>query len=286
MQMTAALELEAVRAFILVAELGSFTLAAETLLTTQSSVSLRIKRLERAVGHRLIERTPRHVRLSAEGSAFLQPARELLNAHNRAAAVFRNGRQRLAVGVSDHVAGPELPRIIANLNEEYPELLIDLRIGSSDDLLRGFDRRELDVVVVRFRTDRPEGQVLAEEKFGWFAAANWRHKPDDPLPIAIMPEPCGVRIVALQLLDRAGIPWRESFIGGGVTAGAPAGGGRNPPLRNFERLVHQFIQFLKRLIPIQFLRAFFFIFHPKLVEMIDVFFKPLPQPFLLQRIQG
>jgi DNA-binding transcriptional LysR family regulator len=70
-------------------ELGSFTRAAETMRrTTQAAVSLKLKRLEERLGWRLVERTARYVQLSARGAAFLERARELLEVHDRALAVF------------------------------------------------------------------------------------------------------------------------------------------------------------------------------------------------------
>ena len=66
------LDLDAVQSFIRIAELGSFTRAAEAMRTTQSAVSLKLKRLEERLGCRLIERTPRYVELSARGAAFLE----------------------------------------------------------------------------------------------------------------------------------------------------------------------------------------------------------------------
>ena len=58
-----ALDLEAVRAFIRIAELGSFTRAAESLQTTQAAISLKLKRLEERLDFRLVERTPRRLSL-------------------------------------------------------------------------------------------------------------------------------------------------------------------------------------------------------------------------------
>ncbi|MBN3814779.1 LysR family transcriptional regulator, partial [Paraburkholderia sp. Ac-20347] len=60
------LDLDAVRAFVLVAELRSFTRAADALDTTQSAVSLKLKRLESHLGRQLLERTPRVVRLAPD----------------------------------------------------------------------------------------------------------------------------------------------------------------------------------------------------------------------------
>lgn len=216
------LDLDAVDAFVRIADLGSFTRAAETLGTTQAAMSLRLKRLEQRLGCRLVERTPRYVELSAQGAAFLGPARALLEAHERALAALAVTRQRMTIGISDHVAGPELPALIARMNAQDPQLIIEIRIGSSGDLLQSFDRRELDTVIVRLHAGRSDGEHLADEQFGWFAAPKWRHRAGEPLPLATMAEPCGVRALAGRLLDEAGVPWTETFVGGGVTAVAAA----------------------------------------------------------------
>src|SRR4051795_5070023 len=217
-----ALDLDAVHAFIRIAELGSFTLAAEAMRTTQGAVSLKLKRLEERLGCRLVERTPRRVQLSAKGAVFLEHARGLLQVHERALAVFAGARQRLTIGISDHVAGPELPALIARMNAQDPQLLTEIRIGSSGDLLQSFDRRELDTGIVRLNAGRSDGEMLTEEKFGWFAAPSWQHRAGEPLLLATMAEPCGVRAMAGQLLDTAGLPWTEIFVGGGVAAVAAA----------------------------------------------------------------
>ena len=72
----ATLDVEAVRAFLLVADLQSFTRAAEALGSTQATISVKLRRLEDKLGARLLERTPRRVRLSQQGAAFLPAARD------------------------------------------------------------------------------------------------------------------------------------------------------------------------------------------------------------------
>ena len=212
------LDLDAVRTFVRIAELGSFTRTAEVTNATQSTVSLKLKRLEERLGCKLVERTPRYVHLSAQGATFLEHARELLKKHDSALAALTGTRERLTIGISDHVAGPELPLLISRMNEQDRHLLIEIRIGSSGELLKSFDRYELDTVIVRLHDGRSDGTFLSDEKFGWFAAQNWQHRANEPLPVATMPEPCGVRIMSGRLLDEAGIPWTEVFSGGGVTA--------------------------------------------------------------------
>src|SRR6202011_568268 len=97
-----ALDVEAVQAFVLVADLNSFTRAAEAMDTTQSAVSLKIKRLEHGLGRRLLERTPRMVPRSAEGSVFLGAARTPVAAHLPAVGAFADEHRRLPVGISHH----------------------------------------------------------------------------------------------------------------------------------------------------------------------------------------
>lgn len=212
------LDLDSVAAFIQVVELGSFSRAAEALGTTQAAISLKLKRLEERLGFRLVDRTPRYVEISRNGAVFLEPARRLLEAHERALSALSSPRERIAIGISDHVAGPELAGLIARMNAQDPDLVIEIRIGSSGELLQRFDRRELDTVIVRFPSGRDDGELIAEESFGWYAAPSWRYRADEALPVATMADPCGVRLMAGKLLDSSGWRWAEIFVGGGVAA--------------------------------------------------------------------
>src|ERR1700694_3564189 len=104
MMKTSALDILTVQAFLLVAELRSFTRAAEALGTTQAAVSMKLQRLEAVLGMRLVERSPRAVSLTADGAAFLDHARVLMDAHDRALSGGLPVRQRLSLGISDHAA--------------------------------------------------------------------------------------------------------------------------------------------------------------------------------------
>src|ERR1700686_4584501 len=110
------LDIATVRAFLLVAELQSFTRAAEALGTTQAAVSMKLQRLEAVVGKRLVERSPRAVPLTAEGAVFLENARALMAAHDRALSGQEPLRQQLSLGISDHVAGAELVPLLERLH--------------------------------------------------------------------------------------------------------------------------------------------------------------------------
>src|SRR4051812_41901074 len=78
------LDLNAVKLFVLTADFGGLTRAAEVAGTVQPVLSQKIKALEAALGRKLLERNPRFVRVTEDGAAFLERARALLAAHDAA----------------------------------------------------------------------------------------------------------------------------------------------------------------------------------------------------------
>jgi len=221
------LDVEAVQAFVLVADLTSFTRAAEAMGSTQSAISLKIKRLESGLGKRLLERTPRLVRLSAEGAAFLASARTLVAAHQSAIGSFAVEKRRLVVGISHHVVGADLAHVLKRMNATDPSLVVELRIDTSRAMLEAYDGGALDAaIVLRHDSRRRDGEPLLEEDFGWMAMPDFHYQPGEPLRLATQAEPCSVRAMAVGALDAAGIPWEEVFVGGGVaTIGAAISAG-------------------------------------------------------------
>ena len=98
------LDIDAVRAFTLVAELQSFTRAAQATATTQSAVSLKLKRLENRLSARLVERTSRSVRLTAAGASFLARATYLPRTITRSPVLSpSNGGSRSASATTSPV---------------------------------------------------------------------------------------------------------------------------------------------------------------------------------------
>ncbi|MEW6642831.1 MAG: LysR family transcriptional regulator [Pseudomonadota bacterium] len=213
-----ALDIPSVQAFLLVAELQNFTRAAEALGTTQAAVSMKLQRLEAVLGKRLVERSPRAVRLTADGIAFRANAVALMAAHDRALTGSQPVRQQLTLGISDHAAGPELVPLLERLRAVTATLTLAVSIGFSRELLDALDAGELDAVIVRQEAGRRGGETLAEDHFGWFATPGFALSVHDRLPLATLAAPCGVRALAVRALDKADVPWSEAFIGGGVSA--------------------------------------------------------------------
>lgn len=137
--------LDWLRVFVRVAELGSFTRAAESLAMQKGTVSATVQQLENALGARLLQRTTRRVELTQDGRACYERARDLLSEADELAALFRQSPQRLtgrlrvdmSVGLAQNQVIPNLP----SFTDAHPDLTVE--ISATDrrvDLLReGFD---------------------------------------------------------------------------------------------------------------------------------------------------
>ncbi len=119
--------------FVLVARSGSFSAAADRLELPRSTVSAAIKSLETRLGTRLIQRTTRRMRLTADGEAYLAWCERVLQEFERVEQGFRSrgrtpgGRVRADVPgrVAAHVLAPALP----DFADAYPEIVVDLCAG-------------------------------------------------------------------------------------------------------------------------------------------------------------
>lgn len=138
------MELENLRAFVKVAELGSFTRAGAHLGRSKANVSLAVKALESAVGSRLLQRTTRAVRLTTDGEQFLVRARRLvldaaeLESMFQAPSTLRGSvRLDLPVTFARSLIIPRLPEFLA-LHPEL-EVLLSTTDRRVDVVREGFD---------------------------------------------------------------------------------------------------------------------------------------------------
>jgi LysR family transcriptional regulator, regulator for bpeEF and oprC len=133
--------LKAMEVFVCVAELGSFTQAADALSMPKPTVSVLVRDLETHLGVRLLNRTTRRLSLTPDGVAYLERANLLLREISeletqvRGAVVAPTGRLRVDVPAAfgRHVLMPALPEFLTR----YPE--INIEVGSTDrpvDLVR------------------------------------------------------------------------------------------------------------------------------------------------------
>lgn len=227
------IQTDLLQSFIAVAETGSFTAAARLLRLRQSTVSQQIKRLEAAVGRRLLDRDTHRVAVTTEGEAMLDHARRVLDAHERMGRYLSGTplRGRLRIGASEDFVLSALPDVLADFVRRHPEVNIELTAGLSENLYATFDSGALDILFVKRRTGDRRGVVAWSEAIAWVGRADYRLSTDDPLPLLLYPTPSVTRARALETLEAAGIPWRVAFTSAGLTgltAAARAGIGVMP----------------------------------------------------------
>ncbi|RDZ25961.1 LysR substrate-binding domain-containing protein [Lysobacter silvisoli] len=138
-------QIEAMQVFVRVAELTSFTRAADSLALPKASASTAVQQLENLLGARLLHRTTRKVQLTQDGQVFYERCKDLLADLDEVQGLFRQAPQalrgRLRVDMPSSIARdrvlPALPAFLA----EHPQL--ELELSSTDrrvDLVReGFD---------------------------------------------------------------------------------------------------------------------------------------------------
>lgn len=138
------MDLQNVRMFVKVAELGSFTRAAEQLGVPKSGVSMRVNALETELGTRLLQRTTRAVRLTPDGEQFLSRSKLLVAEADELSAMFQaarglRGRVRvdMPIALARNWVIPRLPDLLT----QHPqlELLVSTTDRRVDLIAEGFD---------------------------------------------------------------------------------------------------------------------------------------------------
>ncbi|GAA5099360.1 LysR family transcriptional regulator [Nocardia iowensis] len=143
--------LTALRVFRAVAEQGTFTAAANSLGYTQSAVSRQIASLERLAGAELLERRRDGVRVTAAGHLVLRRATAVLDQIDVTARELSGLPAQVAtvrVGWFPSAGGVLLPKAIAALRQNHPEVTVVSREGSTPALVRALRAGSLDLALL------------------------------------------------------------------------------------------------------------------------------------------
>jgi DNA-binding transcriptional LysR family regulator len=168
------MDLNDIYVFAKIAEQGSLTRAADLLALPVSAVSLRLARLEKQLGLRLIERTTRSLRLTDAGEKYMRhvaPALLEIEAGRAALNDMAAGPiGRLRLTAPPLMAATILPAVIAQFMQAHPAIQIDLDVtGRFVDLIDdGFD--------LALRVAEPPDTRLVAKRIG-ATAARWYASP-------------------------------------------------------------------------------------------------------------
>lgn len=206
------LQTDWLKCFVAAVDAGSLSSAAPQIHRSQSAVSMQIKKLESAVGCRLLLRGPRQLQLTHEGQLLLGYARRMLDLHAEAQAALHgealSGLVRL--GVPDDYAVKYLTPVLKRFAPRHGGVEIHLDCEQSTTLIPRVARGELDLALVS-RDHARRGTLLFHEPMVWVGSPQFDVWKRDPLPIAVYEESSLGRRSAIQSLALQGRPYKVVY---------------------------------------------------------------------------
>ncbi|TQR35113.1 LysR family transcriptional regulator [Lysinibacillus sphaericus] len=132
-----------------VAEVSSFTKAADALGLTQSAVSHAVSSLEKEFGFALIHRSRAGVTLTSEGNTMLRAMRHVLDAQEllqqEAAHILGVTRGKVRIGVISSISSNWMPEIVRIMDNQFPGIQVELREGDYYEIEQWLLSGEVDV---------------------------------------------------------------------------------------------------------------------------------------------
>jgi DNA-binding transcriptional LysR family regulator len=175
------MEIRQLRAFVAIAELGTFTAAALRVHVTQAAISMQIRQLENELNARLFVRAPRRVMLTEAGEQLLHRARQILRDHDAAldeiAELAGAERGRLRIGsASAMVTTDILPTLLKEVRKQHAGAEVSVVSGTSEALVQQILAGEVDLAFVSLPVEARgiNTERLSEDQL--VAIASPRHK--------------------------------------------------------------------------------------------------------------
>ncbi|MEL6862281.1 MAG: LysR family transcriptional regulator [Pseudomonadota bacterium] len=184
------MDTDAVRLFVMAAELLNISAAGRELGLAPAVASARLSKLEQQVGADLLHRSTRKVALSLEGAAFLPYAKEILAQQDAAMAALGHGNSEvsgtLRFAASSTFAQLYIAPILPEFLDRYPEINLQLRLSDSQTQLieGGFDLALRNLAI---EDSAMIGRKLADDTRVLCAAPSYLAKfgtPTDPSDLA------------------------------------------------------------------------------------------------------
>ena len=160
------MELRNLITFIHVAELGSFTKAAEQLGYSQSTVSFQIKQLEDELGCLLFERINHTITLTEQGHELVSYAHKVraLTEDFKETLMKEDLSGHLHIVTPDSVCEEMICAHYADFHRKYPSIFIRFSTGDSGNMLHMLDRNEADVIITLDHHLYNKDYVVAKEQ--------------------------------------------------------------------------------------------------------------------------
>jgi len=173
-KLTRELDWNLLRTFVVLAEAGSVTAAADRLMLKQPTVSAALKRLEQRLERKLIDRSPGHFELTEAGATLYREAVDIQGSIHRLGTLMRNitddVRGHVHISLASHVYCPLFDQTLAAFHQAHPAATITTEVDASRAILAEVtaQRSSLAVCLVHRRSPRLAYKRLFREYFGLF----------------------------------------------------------------------------------------------------------------------
>lgn len=216
------------RTFVAVADAASFTIAADRLNSTQSTVSQHLGRLEAATGRQLIDRAARPIGPTPAGERLLGYARRLLTLQAEAEALLADpaGTATIRIGVPDDIVTAPMSRRFAQFAERHRNIRLDVTTGLSRDLSRRFRAGEFDIAIAKESMAGRDARASFPKPLAWFESCENTRGWPDPVPLVTFPSGGLYRDLMIDRIEREQRGWYIAFTGsslGSVLSAVEAG---------------------------------------------------------------
>lgn len=214
------LDIDQLKTFVSIAEMGSFTAAADDVHKTQSAVSMQMKRLEERVGRPIFERDGRQSRLTEDGIRLLEYARRIVRLSDEAIVALSEPELAGAIclGLPDDFADRLLPKVLASFAHSRPRIEINVTCADSMQIYKKIRAGELDLGIVTHGDCGGWGDIIRREGLHWVTSDMHDTHMLDPLPLAMGPHTCTWRKAAIQALDSIDRSYRIAYVSGSAAA--------------------------------------------------------------------
>lgn len=206
------LDTDLLRAFVAVWEENSFTKASERLFRTQAAVSMQIKRLEEQICKPVFRRDHHGLTLTEDGKLLLTYAQKILKLNDEILMTLNDNIKHMdtiRLGTPDDFAAVLLPMVLSHFRETLPNVRVEIVCGNSPSLVEEVEAGNLDLALVSSHPEAAaQGEIVRDERLFWVAAENSALQHCDPLPLALFPDGCVCRNMALRALKNANRPWK------------------------------------------------------------------------------
>ncbi|MFJ7307907.1 LysR family transcriptional regulator [Peribacillus frigoritolerans] len=154
---------DALKTFVTLVEVKNFTKTAEILLMSQPSVSLHIKKLEEEFQTKLFLRSPKFLKVTLTGEILYDRAKQMITIYEQTRQDIqehdRSIKGELKIGASFTIGEYILPSLLIDLQEEYPELELQVVIGNTEEIVQAVRLYKVDIGLIEGQTNEKELSV-------------------------------------------------------------------------------------------------------------------------------